>query len=151
MPFLYPILLLSPFIIFCPRVFKIPYHLFARILLLQHITTPPPRFRDTYYIRGWKHKETLCCPKIYNITRMSLERRFETQRDLMMATSHTTQEPWPRNYGSPKESVLRPSPTPSKSRSVVTDPQVYCEVICDQALNQMLFQWTSIIVSPRTW
>jgi len=40
-PFLIPYITLSPFIIFCPHVFKIPYHLFARILLLQHITTPP--------------------------------------------------------------------------------------------------------------
>ena len=31
--FWYPILLLSPFIIFCPHVFKIPYHLFAHISL----------------------------------------------------------------------------------------------------------------------
>ena len=43
MPFWYPILLLSPFINFCPHVFKIPYHLFAHILLLQHMTYPPVR------------------------------------------------------------------------------------------------------------
>ena len=30
----YPILLLSPIIIFCPHVFKILYHLFTHILLL---------------------------------------------------------------------------------------------------------------------
>jgi hypothetical protein len=30
--------------------------------------------------------------------------------------------------------------TPPKSWSVVTDPQVYCEVMCNRALNQMLFQ-----------
>jgi hypothetical protein len=30
--------------------------------------------------------------------------------------------------------------SPPKSRSVVTDPQVYCEVICDRGLNQMLFK-----------
>jgi hypothetical protein len=30
--------------------------------------------------------------------------------------------------------------TPPKSCSVVMDPQVYCEIIRDQSLNQMLFQ-----------
>ena len=29
---------------------------------------------------------------------------------------------------------------PPKSCSVVTNPQVQCEVICDKDLNQMLFQ-----------
>ena len=42
MAFLIPYISLSPFIIFCRHVFRIPYHLFARILLLQHITYPPP-------------------------------------------------------------------------------------------------------------
>ena len=31
--------------------------------------------------------------------------------------------------------------TPPKSCSVVMDPRVSCEVICDRALDQMLFQW----------
>ena len=30
--------------------------------------------------------------------------------------------------------------TPPKSCSVVTNPRVWCEVICDWALNHMLFQ-----------
>jgi hypothetical protein len=38
-----------------------------------------------------------------------------------------------------KVSKGRPK-TPPQSCSVVTDPQVYNEVICDMALNQMLFQ-----------
>ena len=38
--FEYPILLLSPIIIFRPHVSKIPYHLFAHIFLLQYITYP---------------------------------------------------------------------------------------------------------------
>ena len=38
---LIPYITLSSFIILCPHVFNIPYHLFARILLLQPITTPP--------------------------------------------------------------------------------------------------------------
>ena len=38
-----------------------------------------------------------------------------------------------------KVSKGRPK-APSKSCSVVTDPQVYCEAICDRVLNQMLFQ-----------
>jgi hypothetical protein len=39
--------------------------------------------------------------------------------------------------------------TPPKSCSVVTDP---CEVICDRALNQMLFQWISSHAGlPHTW
>ena len=29
------------------------------------------------------------------------------------------------------------------------DPQVYYEVICDWALNQMLFQWISIMRIPN--
>ena len=37
-----------------------------------------------------------------------------------------------------KVSKSRPNTRP-KSCSVVIDPQVYCEVICDRALNQMLF------------
>jgi hypothetical protein len=41
------------------------------------------------------------------------------------ATSHTSQEPWPRNCESPKESVQRPSPTHLQHHVVlVTDPQV---------------------------
>ena len=40
--------------------------------------------------------------------------------------------------------------TPPKSCGVVTDPQVYCEVICGWALNQMLFQWILIHVGPQT-
>jgi hypothetical protein len=38
-----------------------------------------------------------------------------------------------------KVSKGRPK-TPPKSYSVVRDPQVYCEAICDRALNQLLFQ-----------
>ena len=49
-----------------------------------------------------------------------------------------------------KVSKGRPK-TPPKSWSVVTDLQVQCEVICDRALNQMLFQWISIHVGPHTW
>ena len=40
------------------------------------------------------------------------------------ATSHMSQEPWPWNCESPKESVQRSSKTPPKSCSVVTDPWV---------------------------
>ena len=40
MPFLIPCITSSPFIIFCPHILKTPYHLFAHILLLQHITYP---------------------------------------------------------------------------------------------------------------
>jgi hypothetical protein len=41
------------------------------------------------------------------------------------ATSHTSQEPWPWNSESPKESIETPSQhTPPKSCSVITDPQV---------------------------
>ena len=49
--FEYPILLLSPIIIFRPHVSKIPYHLFTHILLLQHITYPlwsRPNFKHYY-------------------------------------------------------------------------------------------------------
>jgi hypothetical protein len=42
-----------------------------------------------------------------------------------------------------------PNPPP-KSCSVVTDSQVQCEVICDWALNQMLFQWISIHAGLHT-
>ena len=41
--------------------------------------------------------------------------------------------------------------TPRNSHSVVTDPQVQCEVICDRTLNQVPFQWISIHVGPHTW
>ena len=51
----------------------------------------------------------------------------------------------------PKKVSKGCSKTPSKSCSVVTGFQVYCEVIGDQALNQMLFQWISIQVSLHTW
>ena len=40
--------------------------------------------------------------------------------------------------------------TPPISCNVVTDPQVQCEVICDRARNQMLFQTISIHVGPPT-
>ena len=44
-----------------------------------------------------------------------------------------------------QEKVSKGCPnTLPKSRSVVTDPQLSCEVICDRALNQMLFQCISI-------
>ena len=41
--------------------------------------------------------------------------------------------------------------TPFKSCSVVMDPQVYCEVMSDRALNQMLFQWIFVHADPHTW
>ena len=49
-----------------------------------------------------------------------------------------------------KVSKGRPN-TPPKSSSVVTDPLVSCEVICNRALNQMLFQWISIHAGPHIW
>ena len=58
----------------------------------------------------------------------------------LRATSHMSQETQYSNYESPKESVQRPSNTPPKPHSVVMDPPVHCEVICDRALNQMQFQ-----------
>ena len=48
-----------------------------------------------------------------------------------------------------KVSKGRPK-TPPKPCSVVMDPQVQREVICDRALNQMLIQWISIHASPHT-
>ena len=83
-----------------------------------------------------------CCGQIFKSLRHGW---------LMKATSHMSQEPWPWNCESPKESVQRPSNTPPKSCSVVTDPQLYCEVICDWVINQMLFQWICIHAGPHTW
>ena len=40
--------------------------------------------------------------------------------------------------------------TPPKSCNVITNPQVKCEVICNQALNQMVFQRTSIHAGHQT-
>ena len=57
--FWYPILLLSPIIIFSPQVFKIPYHLFAHILLLQHITYPPTRLRGDRKAKCWTVREPI--------------------------------------------------------------------------------------------
>ena len=54
------------------------------------------------------------------------------------------------NFESPLKVSKGRSKTPPKICSVVTDPQVYCEAICDQALNQMLFQWISIHASLHT-
>jgi hypothetical protein len=42
------------------------------------------------------------------------------------------------------------SKTPPTSHSVVTDPQVQCEVIRDKALDQMLFQYFSIHADLHT-
>ena len=51
-----------------------------------------------------------------------------------------------------EKSVQRPSSKhTSKACGAVTDPWVECEVICDQALNWMLFQWTSIHAGPHAW
>ena len=49
-----------------------------------------------------------------------------------------------------KVSKGRPKTLPI-SCSVVTDPQLQCEGICDQALNQMLFQWIFIHAGRHTW
>ena len=49
-----------------------------------------------------------------------------------------------------KVSQGRPK-TPPKSRSAVTDPQAWCEVMCDRAPDQMLFQRISIHAGPHTW
>ena len=49
-----------------------------------------------------------------------------------------------------KVSKGRPN-TPPTSCSVVTGPQVQCEVICDRSLTQMLFRWISIHAGPHTW
>jgi hypothetical protein len=60
-------LLLSPFIFFTPHVFKIPYHLFARILLLQQITNPLlPEFRMGL-VHVYKDSLTLTYPTNFNI------------------------------------------------------------------------------------
>ena len=40
--------------------------------------------------------------------------------------------------------------TPPTSWSVVTGPQVQCEVTCDRTLNQMLFKWIFIHTGPHT-
>jgi hypothetical protein len=45
MSFSIPYITLTPIIIVSSHVFKIPYHLFAHILLLQ-LMTYPPRDRD---------------------------------------------------------------------------------------------------------
>ena len=51
MSFLIPYITLKSIYNFYPHVFKIPYHLFARILLLQQNTTPP---RLTMYLPNFK-------------------------------------------------------------------------------------------------
>ena len=48
-----------------------------------------------------------------------------------------------------KVSKGRPN-TPPKSCSVVTDPQVHCEAVCNRVLNQMLLQCISIHAGPHT-
>ena len=50
-----------------------------------------------------------------------------------------------------KVSNGRPKTPPTSCSSVVTDPWVWCEVICDWALNQMLFQWISIHAGLHAW
>ena len=40
--------------------------------------------------------------------------------------------------------------TPPKACSVVTDPRVLCEGMCDRTLNQMLFQLIYIHVGRQT-
>ena len=49
-----------------------------------------------------------------------------------------------------KVSRGRPKACPI-SCSAVTGPQLWCEVICHQALNQMIFQWISIHAGPQPW
>ena len=39
----------NPIYFYCPHVFKIPYYLFARILLLQYITTPRSGIPECHY------------------------------------------------------------------------------------------------------
>jgi hypothetical protein len=68
---------------------------------------------------------------------------------LIRATPHTSQEPWPWNCESPKESVQGRPNTPPKSCSVVTDPQVQYEAICDRALNQRCFNEFLSCGSPQ--
>ena len=51
----------------------------------------------------------------------------------------------------PKRNVQRPSQHTPKSCRVVMVPQVQCEVICDRALNQMLFQWIYNHAGPHIW
>ena len=70
---------------------------------------------------------------------------------MFRVTSHMSQEPWPWKCESAKESAKGCFKTPPKSCSVVTNPQVLCEAICDWALNQMLFQWIFIHASRHTW
>ena len=74
----------------------------------------------------------------------------------MMCEGHFTQEPRAKSRdheivrAQKKVSKGRPKTLP-KPRSVVMDPQVWCEIVCDRVLNQMLFQWIPIHARPHTW
>ena len=62
---------------------------------------------------------------IYGISYTPIyERRSQKMPQHVRATSDMSQEPWPWNCESPKESTRRPSNTPPTLCSVVTDPQV---------------------------
>ena len=114
-------------------------------------------------VRKWPHAQVefvnqltlTTCFISYNKRVLSQKCPFKGQLILVHVflanTPHTSQEPWPWNCENPKESVFGPSPNTPKSCSVVMDPQVYCEVIRDCALNQMLVQWISVHADPCTW
>ena len=71
---------------------------------------------------------------------VSRQRGCLTGRDRLGPFGIQGQEPRPKNCESPKEvSKDRPKTLP-KSCSVVTGSRLWCEGICDWALNQMLFQ-----------
>ena len=66
-------------------------------------------------------------------------RGCEPRRMWIRATSHTSQELWPWNCKSPKESVQRLSQHTSKIMP------------CDRALNEMLLQEMFIYSGPHAW
>ena len=61
---------------------------------------------------------------------------------IVTSQGHSTQRAKSRDRGIVRAQEKVPNgrrKTPPKSWSVVVDPQVLCEVICDQVLNQLLF------------
>ena len=76
----------------------------------------------------WLHKTTFPTPMVRPLDESQVPSPLQGHGSWFMcevATSHTSQEPWPWNRESPKESVQRPSLDTPKSCSVVTDPRVY--------------------------
>ena len=111
--------------------------------------------RDVFVFNLGLHFEGLFWERYVLKGQITFEGYWRLQSRTLLTKGHFTHEPRAVTMtivrAQKKVSKDHSPNIPPKSCSVVTNPQVWCEGICDWALNQILFQWTSSHADPHTW